>query len=161
MSSLRLLAMPLAAGAAILALAAPPVAGAGPGPNGATLFGRCAACHTATGQGVPGTYPPLGADFRKLAAKSAGRRYLVLAVTRGVSGPLTVEGKTFRNVMPAQAGMDDAAVAAVLNHVGTKIATLGPAFKPFTPAEVGAARASGASLSGADVARLHAAVGGG
>lgn len=161
MSRTAVFALPLAAGAAILALAAQPASSAGAGPNGAALYGRCAACHTANGKGVPGAFPPLGVDFRKLAAKPAGRRYLVLAVTRGVSGPLTVEGKLYRGVMPAQAGMDDSAVAAVLNHVGTKIATQGPAFKPFTPAEVGTARASGARLTGGDVARLHAAAGGG
>jgi mono/diheme cytochrome c family protein len=119
------------------------------------------ACHTATGKGVPGAYPPLGIDFRKLAAKPAGRRYLVLTVTRGLNGAITVEGKPYRSVMPAQAGLDDAAVAAVLNYVGTGIAKSGPAFRVFTPAEVAASRASGASLTGADVAKLHASVGGG
>jgi mono/diheme cytochrome c family protein len=155
----RLAIVPGALGAASLAAAvtaAPPVAS-----NGATLYARCAACHTATGKGVPGAYPPLAADFRAMAAKPAGRRYLVLTVTRGLNGPITVEGKPYRGTMPAQSGLDDAAVAAVLNHVGTNITKSGPAFRAFTAAEVGAARASGAKLSGADVARLHAAAGGG
>jgi mono/diheme cytochrome c family protein len=134
---------------------------AAPAPNGAALYARCAACHTATGKGVPGAYPPLGIDFRKLAAKPDGRRYLVLAVTRGVGGPITVEGKPYRSFMPAQSGMDDAAVAAVLNHVGTVVAKSGPAFRPFAAPEVAAARASGAKLSGGDVGKLHAAAGGG
>lgn len=161
MRLLGTLSMPLALAVLALAFAAQPVPGAAPTVNGAAIYGRCAACHTANGKGVPGTYPPLGVDFRKLAAKPAGRRYLVLVVTRGISGPITVEGKPYRNVMPAQAGLDDAAVAAVLNHVGTRIAMQGPAFRPFTPAEVKAARASGASMSGGDVARLHSTVGGG
>lgn len=153
----------LPAGGAALALlvTALPAPAAPAGSSGAATFARCAACHTATGQGVPGTYPPLGSDFRKLAAKPAGRRYLALVVTRGVSGPLTVEGKQYRNVMPAQSGLSDADVAGVLNHVGTAIARQGPAFKPFSPQEVTAARASGATMSGADVARLHSTVGGG
>ena len=147
--------------AALVAATLAAATAAAPVPNGAALYARCAACHTATGKGVPGTYPPLGIDFRKLATKSAGRRYLVLAVTRGVSGPITVEGKPYRSVMPAQAGMDDAAVAAVLNHIGSAIAKTGPAFRPFTAPEVATARATGTALSGSDVARLHAAVGGG
>lgn len=155
------LLLPGGAALALLAAALPAPAASPPAPNGAALFARCAACHTATGAGVPGAYPPLGADFRKLAAKPAGRRYLALVVTRGVSGPLTVEGKPYRSVMPAQAGMSDADVAAVLNHVGKVITRQGPAFAPFTPAEVAAARASGAKLTGSDVARLHATVGGG
>lgn len=139
---------------------APGVAGP-PAADGAAVFNRCAACHTATGQGVPGAYPSLGSDFRKMTAKPEGRRYVVLAVTRGLMGPLTVEGKAYRGVMPAQAGLDDAAVAAVLNHVGTRIARTGPAFKAFTPNEVATARTSGAKLSPADVAKLHASAGGG
>lgn len=151
-----------AAGVVLASLAVTmPAPAAQPAPGGAAIFARCAACHTATGKGVPGAFPPLGVDFRKLAAKTAGRRYLVLAVTRGVSGPLTVEGKPYRSVMPAQSGLDDAAVAAVLNHVGTVIAKQGPPFKPFTASEAATARASGASLSGADVAKLHSAAGGG
>jgi len=144
---------------AILALLTPATALAA-GPDGAAIFTRCAACHTKTGAGVPGAYPPLGADFRALATKPDGRRYLALAVLKGLSGPLTVEGKTYRNVMPAQGGLDEAAVAAVLNHVGTAIARTGPAFKPFTPAEVAGYKAGAGSMTGADVARLHGAADG-
>jgi mono/diheme cytochrome c family protein len=154
-------ALPFLLPGALLAATLTAASAAAPAPNGATLYSRCAACHTATGKGVPGTYPPLGIDFRKLATKPAGRRYLVLAVTRGVSGPITVEGKPYRSIMPAQSGMDDAAIAAVLNHIGTAIARTGPAFRAFTAPEVATARASGTALSGSDVAKLHAAVGGG
>lgn len=137
-----------------------PAPAAPPAPDGKALFTRCAACHTATGKGVPGAFPPLGADYRGLAAKPEGRRYIALAVIKGVTGPITVEGKQYRSVMPAQSGLDDAAVAAVLNHVGTAIARSGPAFKPFTPAEIATHRASGAKLTGADVGKLHALAGG-
>lgn len=129
-------------------------------PNGAGIYGRCAACHTTTGKGVPATYPPLGIDFRTLATKPAGRHYLALVVIRGVSGPLTVEGKPYRNVMPAQSGLSDADVAAVLNHVGTVIVKQGPSFSPFSTQEIATARARGEKMTGADVARLHATAGG-
>jgi mono/diheme cytochrome c family protein len=147
--------------AALVAATLAATTAAAPAANGPALYARCAACHTATGKGIPGAYPPLGIDFRNLAAKPAGRRYLVLSVTRGLNGAITVEGKPYRGVMPAQTGMDDAAIAAVLNHVGTAIAKTGPVFRPFTAAEVAKARTSGAKLTGADVAKLHAAAGGG
>lgn len=126
-------------------------------PDGKAIFTRCAACHTATGAGVPGAYPPLGVDFRALAAKPEGRRYLALAVMKGLAGPVTIEGKPYRGVMPAQGGLDEASVAAVLNHVGTAIAKTGPAFKPFSAAEIAGYKAKAGSMTGADVARLHAA----
>ncbi|KPF93654.1 cytochrome C [Novosphingobium sp. AAP83] len=140
---------------AVLAWALPSSAA----PDGATLYSRCAACHTKTGAGVPGAFPPLGADFRNLATKPDGRRYLSLAIVRGLSGPMTVEGKAYRGVMPAQM-LDDAATAAVLNHVGTQIAKTGPGFKLFSAKEVEGHRSSGTSLSAGDVAKLHAQVGG-
>ena len=54
----------LAGGVFATASAAPPA------PTGAALFARCAACHTATGKGVPGAYPPL-----------AGNRAVTMPVT--------------------------------------------------------------------------------
>lgn len=128
--------------------------------DGATVFARCAACHTKTGAGVPGAFPPLGPDVRTMATSDAGRRYLALVVTRGVSGPIKVAGKPYGGVMPAQGGLDDASVAAVLNHVGTVIVKTGPDFKPFDEAEIAALRAGGAALSAQDVGKLHAAAGG-
>lgn len=150
-------ALPLSLAAlAFAAVMAAPMATAGsPAPDGAKVYARCAACHTSTGSGVPGAYPPLGEDFRTQAATPAGRRYLALAVIKGLMGPITVSGKNYNGTMPAQSGLDDAAVAAVLNHVGARIAAAGPRFHPFTLAEVAAARASGAALNAAAVARLH------
>jgi len=128
--------------------------------DGATIYNRCAACHTRTGAGVPGAYPPLGTDFRALAVKPGGRRYLALAVIKGLNGPIRVEGKPYRGMMPAQGGLDDAAVAAVLNRVGGEVAKTGPTFKPFTEQEVAGYRASAQTLNAADVAKLHEGVGG-
>jgi mono/diheme cytochrome c family protein len=124
-------------------------------PDGARVYTRCAACHTATGAGVPGAFPPLTADFRSHAASPAGRRYLVLVVTRGIMGPITVAGRAYSGAMPSHATLDDASVAAVLNHVGTRIAATGPRFRPFTIAEVATIRAGGATLAPSAVSRLR------
>ena len=125
--------------------------------DGATLYKRCAACHLATGAGVPGAFPPLRGDIRALAAKPEGRRYLALVVIKGVSGPITAEGKTYRGFMPAQT-LNDAQVATVLNHVLATSAKGTPAARPFAAAEVAKARASGSALNAAAVGKLNAAV---
>ena len=125
--------------------------------DGAAIYKRCAACHLASGDGVPGAFPPLRADIRALAARPDGRRYLILVVTRGVSGPITVEGKPYRGVMPAQAGLTDAQVAAVLNHVLATSAKGGGA-RPFTAAEIAQARAGSAGMTPAAIGRLNAAL---
>jgi len=117
-------------------------------------YARCAACHLPTGAGVPGSYPSLRVDARALAMNPEGRRYLVQAVVKGLSGPITVEGKTYRGTMPMQAGMDDATVAGVLTYVtGSLTAGGGAKPKPFTAEEVKAAKAAGASKSAAAVAK--------
>lgn len=137
--------------AIIFALAGTTLAGsAAAADDGATIYKRCAACHLANGAGVPGAFPPLKADVRSLATTAAGRRYLALVVIRGVSGPITVEGKAYRGTMPAQAGLNDAQVAAVLNYV-----VRGGAAKAFTPREIAGYRAGGAALNSAAVARLQ------
>jgi mono/diheme cytochrome c family protein len=123
--------------------------------DGATIYKRCAACHLANGAGVPGAFPPLKTDVRALAGTAAGRRYLALVVIRGVSGPITVEGKPYRGMMPAQAGLNDAQVAAVLNHV-----VRGGSAKPFTPREIAGYRAGSAALNSAAVGRLQPAAAG-
>jgi mono/diheme cytochrome c family protein len=138
-----------------LMAAALPASMASAAADGAKVYQRCAACHLPTGKGVPGAFPPLQADVRALAGIPEGRRYLALAVTKGLSGPLTVEGKTYRGMMPPQSGLDDEAVAAVLSHVTGNIASDDQAVKPFTTAEVKAARDSGAGLDAAAVARLQ------
>jgi mono/diheme cytochrome c family protein len=121
----------------------------------AQLPQRCAACHLRDGAGVPGSFPSLRGPSIALAAKPEGRRYLVLAVTRGLSGPLRSGGQAFRGVMPGNAGMSDADVASALNAV---LATAPPTIRRFTPAEVGTLRQSGQKLTPADVARLRASL---
>lgn len=128
--------------------------------DGAALFHHCAACHLPTGAGVPGTYPPLAADFRAQAVTPAGRRYLTLVVLKGVMGPLNVDGKQYFAVMPAQSQLDDEGAAAVLNHVATAIAKVGEGFVPFTAADVAAVRAADSGLSAQQVAQLHATLAG-
>ncbi|MFM7067711.1 MAG: c-type cytochrome [Gammaproteobacteria bacterium] len=141
----------------LLALAALPWAALAA--DGPTLYRQCAACHLPSGAGVPGTYPPLAsADFRRQVISPGGRRYLVLVVLKGVIGPLTVDGKQYFSVMPAQS-LDDAGVAGVLNHVARDIARVGDGFQAFTPEEVAAVRAADAGLSAQQVAALHATLG--
>lgn len=86
---------------------------AGAAANGAELFTRCAACHQASGLGMPGAYPPL-----------AGSEWLVnnpevpiRIVLHGLQGPITVKGASFNNAMtPFADQLSDAEVAAILSY---------------------------------------------
>jgi nitrite reductase (NO-forming) len=86
----------------------------------------CFACHLATGDGIPGVFPPLAnSDFL-----NADKDRAIRIVTKGLSGPVTVNGKTFNNVMPPQSQLDDTAVADVITYVlnsfGNKGGTVSP-----------------------------------
>lgn len=87
--------------------------GAAAGANGAEIFTRCAACHQATGLGMPGAYPPL-----------AGSEWLdnnpevpIRIVLHGLQGPITVKGTSFNNAMtPFGDQLSDAEIAAVISY---------------------------------------------
>lgn len=113
--------------------------------DGAAAWKRCAACHLADGKGVPGAFPRLAGRLHDAAASEAGRAYLILTVTAGVMGPIDVDGKTIRGFMPAQAGLTDADVAAVLNHAAA------------LPGPDGMARAAAKAFSAEEVAAIKAA----
>lgn len=72
----------------------------------------CMRCHLADGEGVENTYPPLAKsnwlkDKRKASIKS---------VKFGLSGEITVKGKTYNNRMSAM-GLSDQEVADVMNYI--------------------------------------------
>ncbi|HEX2855346.1 MAG TPA: copper-containing nitrite reductase [Opitutaceae bacterium] len=72
----------------------------------------CFACHMANGEGLPGVFPPLAnSDYLK-----ADKTRAIRVVTKGLSGPVVVNGKTYNSMMPPQT-FTDAQVADVLTYV--------------------------------------------
>lgn len=85
------------------------------GADGKALYNsHCSACHQATGQGIPGAFPPL-ADSEWLLADPA---IAVSIVHDGLQGPIEVHGDSFAGVMPNfGATLSNDEIAAVLTHV--------------------------------------------
>lgn len=119
------------------------------------VYSRCSACHLANGAGVPGAFPSLRADVRNLARSEAGRKYLILVVLKGVSGPIEVDGKSYKGIMPAQTGLDDAAVAVVLNFAANELNKSGAAPRAFNANEIAGIRKAFGNLTPAQVAKLR------
>ncbi|HEV7349944.1 cytochrome c [Telluribacter sp.] len=75
---------------------------------------HCANCHQAEGQGLANLYPPL-----------AGSEYLAdkerfICITRyGLSGEITVAGKTYNRPMPANPQLKDLEIAEIATYVYT------------------------------------------
>ena len=81
--------------------------------KGHEVFSRtCIACHQINAQGLPGIFPPLaGSDFL-----NADKDRAIEIVLHGKKGPVTVNGKSFNNIMPPQ-NLSDDEIAAVLTYV--------------------------------------------
>lgn len=72
----------------------------------------CFACHMANGEGLAGVFPPLAKSDYLAADKDRA----IKTVIKGLSGPITVNGKPYNNLMPPQDMSDDQA-ADVLTYV--------------------------------------------
>ena len=102
--------------------------------SGATLYSTlCAACHQASGTGLPGVFPPLaGSDW--VNGKDSTLAAIVL---HGINGQLTVNGAAFSGAMPSfKAQLSDEQVAAVLSHVRSAWGNASPPVAPQTVARV-------------------------
>lgn len=87
--------------------------------SGAAVFSsRCASCHQANGQGVPGVFPPLAGAEYVLESPEV----LVNIILHGLTGEIVVAGKTYNGVMPPWGEqLDDEEVAAVATYIRTEL----------------------------------------
>ena len=131
------------AGAAPVAGSAPAAPAAVPaGPSAEELMAKgkqqymaiCVACHQPTGLGLPMVFPPLA----KTEYVNGDPKRFAAIILKGVAGPITVDGKTYNNMMPGQeAVLTDEKIAAVVTYVRGSFGNQSPA---VTPDIVAAAR---------------------
>lgn len=75
---------------------------------------NCSACHGANGTGTPGAFPPLAGN--PMVTGSADK--VIAAVKSGLTGTMTVNGKTYNGAMPAWKGkLSDAQIADVITYI--------------------------------------------
>jgi len=116
----------LIVGAAATAMMLSPSAGAQEEPDGREVYlSSCAACHQASGEGVPGSFPPLVDN-----PNVQDTEYLRTVILEGKSGPIDVNGVTYDAQMPAVT-LTDAEVDAVIAYTQAGV------FLPADSAPVG------------------------
>ena len=93
----------------------------------------CQTCHQATGQGIPGVYPPLaGSEWVQ-----GDEERIIRIVLHGLNGPITVEGKEFNNAMASLGGvLKDDQIANVLTYVRQEWGNKAPEVKAETVARI-------------------------
>jgi nitrite reductase (NO-forming) len=116
--------------------------------KGASLYtANCAACHQATGQGIPGAFPPLKGNVAVLDADPAKQIDVVL---NGLHGE-AIGGTVYATPMPPFGpALNDAEIADIINHERSSWDNQG---KLITSSEVKARRAA-ASAAGGGVASM-------
>ncbi|MDN5874010.1 MAG: cytochrome c [Sinobacteraceae bacterium] len=104
--------------------------------KGKALYGsHCAACHQASGMGLPGAFPPLKGNAAVLAEDPTLHLDTIL---HGAHGK-TIDGVKYGGAMPPfGTRLSDAEVADIANHERT---SWGNNAKTVTPADVAAVRA--------------------
>ncbi|PFH28952.1 c-type cytochrome [Burkholderia sp. JKS000303] len=111
-------------------------------PAGKSMFdAQCAVCHQAGGKGQDGLAPPLTEYPGKYAAADAGRAQLTATLLHGMFGEIKVHDKSYNFKMPSFASASDDDIANVLNYVVFDLNEQHGGAKPFTAADIRAARA--------------------
>ncbi len=96
----------------------------------------CSACHQATGEGVPGAFPPLAGNPVVNDPDSTTQIHTVLD---GKSGKITVQGASYNGTMPGFASqLSDIEIANLVNYERSNWGNHG---KPIAPADVAAIHA--------------------
>lgn len=123
--------------------------------DGAALYAqRCAVCHAAQGQGIPGHSPPLTGMEAWLATEK-GRTYIARTVVHGLAGEIKVRGQTYSALMLTfRWRLPDEDLAAVLGYVAETLNKPAPGYQPIGLEALKAARA--ASGRDADTLALRA-----
>lgn len=101
---------------------------------GKKVFANCAACHQATGMGLPPAFPPLVQSEFVLGSP----KRLAMIVLKGLQGPVKVKGMTFVGAMPFwEKSLTDRNIAAVLTYIRQE---WGNKAGPVTEEQIAAAR---------------------
>ena len=132
-------------------------AGGGAAVDGKAVFAaNCAACHQATGAGLPGVFPPLdGSEWVQ-------GKPVVLAniLLHGIEGELEVHGTTYNGQMPAFPQLSDAELAGVASYIRSDWGnSADPVDADLIKSERDANRRDGPFDGGADLEKLEAELG--
>jgi len=108
---------------------------------------HCVICHQSSGQGTPGTFPPLANSDYLLNSETS-----ILALVQGLSGKIAVNGTNYDGVMPPVL-LDDAKVADVVTYVRNNF---GNSAGPVTTQQVATVRSKSRFPTYEKLVKAHA-----
>ncbi len=139
--------------AVLVGMSLPATGAAQKAKTGAEVYGTCAACHMANGEGLANAFPPLvGSEW------VIGRPEVPIAIVlHGMQGEVTVKGVKYTGVMTPWASMfSDAEVANVVTYIRSQWGNKASAVTPADVAKVRAAtKAQKAGFTAAELKTLY------
>ncbi len=105
--------------------------------KGRVLYNTCASCHTPSGMGVPGAFPPLaGSEW-----VNGPEEGIIRVLLHGLAGPIVVKGNPYNGNMPAFGpgggyNWNDAKIAQVLTFIRQEWGNTGAPITPEKVAEI-------------------------
>ncbi len=109
---------------------------------------RCASCHQAQGQGLPGQFPPLADSEWVRGSPEIPVRILL----HGMTGPVSVSGETYDGAMPAWADqLSDAEIAGVVTFIRETWNGAGPVEEAFVEEQREATKDRGTPYTAAEL----------
>lgn len=88
-----------------------------------SLYGtNCGICHH-SGDGMPGSVPPLVGRIDRISSTEQGRKYLADVLMNGVSGPIKANGENYSAEMPPFRYLKDEEVAQILTWLSERVTT--------------------------------------
>ena len=140
-------------GAVLVGLLYPEIAAAQKAKTGAEVYGSCAACHMANGEGLANAFPPLaGSEW------VTGRPEVPIAIVlHGMQGEVMVKGVKYSGVMTPWASMfSDAEIANVVTYIRSQWGNKASAVTAADVAKVRAAtKAQKAGFTAAELKKLY------
>jgi mono/diheme cytochrome c family protein len=100
----------------LFGIGAPTIAATTPAPTGGQKIynANCSTCHNVNGTGTPGVFPPLAGN--PMVTGSSDK--VIAAVNNGLTGTVTVNGKSYNSAMPAWKGkLSNAEIADVITYI--------------------------------------------
>lgn len=88
--------------------------------DGKKVYNNCVPCHGPAGAGQPGLFPPL----KDSEWVNGGTTRLGAIMLKGISGPFTVNGVGYNNIMAPWDTLGDEKVAQVLTYIRREFGTL-------------------------------------
>jgi ubiquinol-cytochrome c reductase cytochrome b subunit len=87
--------------------------------NGAKVFStNCSSCHGATGQGLPGAFPPLANN----PTVTGDPNKVIGIVLHGLKGTVSIDGQTYNGQMPAWKGtLSNGDIADVITYIRSSL----------------------------------------